>query len=398
MNNIISNWAYCPKTKKTFLKVEDYDQSKIAFGWAEGGYRDPSIDVLKGIAIVLVVYGHTWPFCRNFIYLFHMAVFMMASGILYSGKIDSIREYLKYIIKKIKGLYIPFVICNATFVLCGGVFIKLGIYTTDPSIATLTKSWPVVQTLYPIQGFITMLKELIKVFMFVKPTQLGTATWFLSSLFAVQVVHAGVQLLIKSVEGRLKNVINVAIMLIMLLGAQLISINRPHWVFIVKCFPCTYAAFLFGFLIRKIKWRYIYTWWMGSISFCVLVILSFSFSIEVSAGRISNIAVFVVSSVSGWILLKAISEMLIYSGVNTEILQYIGKHTMSILCLHVLSFKIVSLIYIKSKAAPKVLLAGFHVIFDANEIWKGLYLVAGIGIPLLLYWIYGKAINAIRKI
>lgn len=79
--------------------------------------RDKSIDILKGIAMILVVYGHTWPFCRNFIYLFHMAVFMMASGYCYRTRIDVLSTWEKYIIRKLKGLYIPFVVCNG-MVLC----------------------------------------------------------------------------------------------------------------------------------------------------------------------------------------------------------------------------------------------------------------------------------------
>jgi len=80
--------------------------------------RDTSIDILKGIAILLVVYGHTWPFCRNFIYLFHMAVFMMASGYCFKAKIKSFSTWKNYVIKKIKGLYVPFVIWVASRILC----------------------------------------------------------------------------------------------------------------------------------------------------------------------------------------------------------------------------------------------------------------------------------------
>ena len=68
------------------------------------GIRDSSIDILKGLAIILVVYGHTWPFCRNFIYLFHMAVFMMASGYCFSCRIETVNEYRSYILKKLKAL------------------------------------------------------------------------------------------------------------------------------------------------------------------------------------------------------------------------------------------------------------------------------------------------------
>ena len=42
--------------------------------------RNSKIDILKGIAILLVVMGHTCFGGTEYIYLFHMAVFFMASG------------------------------------------------------------------------------------------------------------------------------------------------------------------------------------------------------------------------------------------------------------------------------------------------------------------------------
>ena len=45
--------------------------------------RNPEIDAARGIAIVLMVGGHSWlPFWCNtsFIGLFHMSLFMMISG------------------------------------------------------------------------------------------------------------------------------------------------------------------------------------------------------------------------------------------------------------------------------------------------------------------------------
>ena len=48
--------------------------------------RIPEIDILKGIAIILVVIGHTRVPGNSFIYLLHMAVFFIASGYFYSEK------------------------------------------------------------------------------------------------------------------------------------------------------------------------------------------------------------------------------------------------------------------------------------------------------------------------
>ena len=43
--------------------------------------RNLTIDIMKGICIVLVVLGHTYnTYTTNFIYLFHVGVFFILSG------------------------------------------------------------------------------------------------------------------------------------------------------------------------------------------------------------------------------------------------------------------------------------------------------------------------------
>ena len=46
--------------------------------------RDPVIDSMRGIGIVLMVLGHSGYPGTDFIYLFHMALFFMLSGWLFS--------------------------------------------------------------------------------------------------------------------------------------------------------------------------------------------------------------------------------------------------------------------------------------------------------------------------
>ena len=355
-----------------------------------GGYRDPSVDVLKGLAIIFVVYGHTWPFCREFIYLFHMAVFMMASGYCYTANIQKFSDWKTYLAKKLRGLYIPFVICNGCFTLLSGFFLHIGLYTNDPEFLVHTTGWQLAQTLYQYTGVVGVGKQLIKVLLFIGTTQLGTATWFLTSLFFVLAVHSCIELLLYKMKENYKQIAFGVILFIVLILAQVISDIRPSLIFVIKCFPCTYAAFLMGWFVRKIKWENLYSYWMGLISLVALICLSKFFCIEVSAGKIQNIIVFIISSLCGWIFLKSLSELLIRTGKLRNVFQYIGRHTMPILCLHVLAFKIVSWLYIQVLNLPKVLLASFHVIMNTGEMWKMAYLIVGIVVPLSLYFLYDK--------
>ena len=68
--------------------------------------RIPEIDILKGIAIILVVIGHTRVPGNSFIYLFHMAVFFIASGYFYSEKSSETLQWTSCM-----GVYTVFLCC-----------------------------------------------------------------------------------------------------------------------------------------------------------------------------------------------------------------------------------------------------------------------------------------------
>ncbi len=48
--------------------------------------RDVTIDILKGIGILAVIVGHLTSFGRQFIFSFHMPLFFIVSGYLFSSK------------------------------------------------------------------------------------------------------------------------------------------------------------------------------------------------------------------------------------------------------------------------------------------------------------------------
>lgn len=61
--------------------------------------RDNSIDIAKGIAILLVIIGHLdIPFLTGFIFSFHMPIFFIISGMLFKDKDHLIKnKFLKYV-------------------------------------------------------------------------------------------------------------------------------------------------------------------------------------------------------------------------------------------------------------------------------------------------------------
>lgn len=142
--------------------------------------RDENIDILKALGIILMVYGHIETPQMHFIYLFHMAIFFIASGYLYKGTYSdnfvSVRHFIK---RKIKSLYCSYVIWMGIFTLLHNIFIDVNIYTNNEAFLEKV-SGPYAK----LTGFMSqeqMIKALIKNFLMMGKEQMGNALWFLNA-------------------------------------------------------------------------------------------------------------------------------------------------------------------------------------------------------------------------
>lgn len=146
--------------------------------------RNVLFDVMRGIAIILVVVGHAgissleW----NFIYSFHMPLFFFISG--YFLKTD--KDFKSFCLKKLKGLYIPFLKYYALFILVSPLL----------HIFSLTKNnyshvGEILQALFLAARFRVGAIDLLGQF------------WFLPVLFFVGVIaYACVRITEKYLDGK----------------------------------------------------------------------------------------------------------------------------------------------------------------------------------------------------
>ncbi len=124
------------------------------------------LDLAKGIGIIAVVWGHTYCPGWNRVYVFHMAFFMILSGYTYNAK-DS---FPRFLLKKVKSIYIPFVFWNILFTLMQ------------------------VSRNHAGEGFLPILGECWKKIRLIllaldKNGQYLGATWFLASLFLICIAY-----------------------------------------------------------------------------------------------------------------------------------------------------------------------------------------------------------------
>lgn len=71
--------------------------------------RNMTIDILKDIGILFMVIGHSGAPLDRFIYLFHMALFFMVSGYLWSdNKAQNFPAAKAFLVSRLKGLLLPY--------------------------------------------------------------------------------------------------------------------------------------------------------------------------------------------------------------------------------------------------------------------------------------------------
>ena len=150
--------------------------------------RDPVLDSMRGIGIVLMVLGHSGFPGTGFIYLFHMALFFMLSGWLFSLR-GGLVHFAK---RKVVTLWLPFVLANTAFTVLNNLFLRLNILTGDERILALPGN--IVTTPTTLKDVIGRTAHWC---VFDGGTQLGGALWFIQALFQISILYAVVEFLLQ---------------------------------------------------------------------------------------------------------------------------------------------------------------------------------------------------------
>ncbi len=355
--------------------------------------RDPSVDVVRGIAILAVIYAHTAPFCREFLHFFALTVFLVTSGYCCKNRVRSHADWRHYMAGKLRTLYLPCAAYNGVYALLWGVFLRIGFYTDDPAFLTMTADWPVQQKLYPLHGIGEILRKFFRVILMTDTTQMGTATWFLIMLFMISAFHGAVSCLTAGLELRRKRAVLGGLFVLMALLAQFAKLPFDAWVY-PRCFFYSYLTYLVGIGVRDLDLRFLEKPVCGWVSFVLLAVLSRWYLIDLANVKIDGVLPYLAGVLGGWCMLKTpANRIATRRGRQCRIFRYLGRHTIPIIGLHVLCFKPVTWLYIRSRDLPQIYLASFHTDFDASETWKLLYLAAGAVLPLLLAAVWRRLLK-----
>jgi len=334
--------------------------------------RDPVVSMTKGIGIILMVVGHSGcpVFLHDFIYMFHMPLFFIMAG--WCFKETYLKSISKYVFKKLKGLYVPYVVISLLFLLLHNIFVRLHLEAG---------------TIYDFKDIVGISKSIIVSLH--KHEQLLGAMWFVPQLLYSSIIAV---LSLKFVKNRIVVLLSLLTMTIL---SQKFSLGIPYTgVGYVTFFAA--AFYVMGSRLAKEAN-------VCSINTCVICAMGI---VVYVASVINPSSIFVKSplwvlpyfcvAVIGTIVVINISNIVEKSQKKILLqlkggLCYLGDNSIYILVLHFLAFKTLTFVYIKLFGLSIERLTDFPVL-EGLEIpgsWI-LYSIVGVGLPTLMCWLYHR--------
>lgn len=354
--------------------------------------RNMNIDSLKGIGIVLMVMVHAGGPFSHFINLFHMPLFFICSGYLWNyEKINSQNGLARYIVGKIHTLWKPFVLLNGGLVLLHNFLLEIGLYTSDPQIFEIASiDTNKVQLSLSLKEILT---AFIKTVFFAHTSQLGAPTWFLRTLFIVVIVYALISIVDRHINNH--NIVQFIAIILFAVIATILSVRKIVLPVGVNTFFSSYLLYGIGVYLRKGYFQKLFLQEERGINHIlvaivcalILIIANQFGTVAMASGMITNAVFFMIVSVAGYVLVYTISIVIPIRLKRAFV--YIGQHSIMILLLHLLAFKLISWLYVVIANKPMIYLAVFPSIRNVDCLWV-LYTISGIAIPLLFQWIFRK--------
>jgi len=334
------------------------------------------IAIAKAIGIMAVVVWHSRPpqWLGIFTMFFAVPLFFFTSGYFYKPS-KTIKELRTFYIKRIKGLYIPFVKWSLVFLVLHNVCFHLNLYNGQYGFRGATSE------LYTWTDFAKKAFNII--FRLTDNEQLLGAFWFIRALFIAALMVATIQFIFS--KWKLTN--RYVMFLVLLIGSYVTihyDINLP-WIGSLGLILFSAMFYVFGFCYRKIENEKYYT----KLSLFVATFITFFGLIyfdkvtEVLGIMDKYVFPYTIVAISGVIMVLNLSKLIEKTKYIKNFFYYAGNNTMIILALHFTCLKIVSLVKIGAYGLPIERLAEFPVIEENNSLWWIAYTLVGVAVPLL---------------
>lgn len=288
------------------------------------------------------------------------------------------------------------------------VFIDLNIYTNnelflEDSIFGRAKG-SLIQKLSPDK----MVQQAVNILKFTNETQLGGATWFLRVLFGTSILWCVLNYFMKKIgkqKDSVRMAINIAVSVCLLVLAWWWKKDNRHFVLQFQSVASAYIMFCTGYYMKGILKRIVNAkhWLIIAgivVSFGILYLcdrLCSMWGWNSNVNNVSNPVMYLISSYAGFFTVYGIAVLLQKLKYASSLLCVIGRHTLSVVLFHFLSFKVVNVIQCVIYNQPMYRVASFTTFYSKKGWWLA-YTIVGIGIPVLLGIVYKKAKSSLGNI
>lgn len=339
------------------------------------------IAIAKALGIMLMVVGHSGcpDYLYRFIYMFHMPLFFFCSG-FFMNPAEKFVDVRKFVFRRFKGLYWPYVKWSLLFLLFHNLFLSWKLY--DPDYINY----------YSRSDFIDRFLHIV--FTMTGHDQLADPFWFFKQLLLSSILVFVVEYALRSFRSKLKYLIVFIVLLSLTIISKFFGWGLPViWnlsiIFLSACF------FFLGYIYKRFELKSIPPY-LGFLALMILILGVYLYDdyLDMLWYTWKNVALYIVMALVGVFMALSFSQILERTPFN-HILYYIGNHTMIIFILHLLLFKIVSLLKIFIYHMSYNQLADFKVIQEYNDFFWVIYSIVGVSLPLVLERIVYKFKNCL---
>ena len=350
------------------------------------------LDVARAIAIILVVCGHCDNFTsfsiQKFAGLFFMPLFIFISGYLFKDRvIASFSDLKSFLKRRVLPIYKYYLTYELVFFIFTNLFFKIGFYSSSVKYGD--------KIIYPISSIPDFIVGVLKIVVMMGREPFCAAFWFFIALIFVTIGYS----IIRFIASKLDNIVNkdititVGVLVCFALGCIMrYSINIPR-------FSPSLTLILFYHLGNltyvnrdRLSFNNVY---FAVISLVGLLILYNFGSVSMNHNEFTDPIFLIVTSVLGIYLVFFISKII--EGKFTRIcdaLVYIGQNTLPIIAFHIFCFKIPMLLQFYFGVISYNQLAILNGVSNDN-LWYLLYVICGVGLPLLINYAINKTKNLI---
>ena len=352
--------------------------------------RDQKFSIVKAFAIIFVVMSHAGApaWLNNGLYIFHVPAFFICAGYFFHTKYLS--DERTYAVRRIKGLYVPFVKWSLLFLVLHNLLFPLGLLSETYGNASggvlhpytwhqfCQNAWSIVCNMSGYDTFI------------------GGAFWFFRALFLASLAFLVLFKIVRKLHPESTDreagwaILGTAFLLLLWKTTEGLSATGVAQGGYRELMGVLFMAA--GFLLARYEAVGRVTWRVALPALCVLVLAAAYFPSAMNyKADVWEFLSLPVPAVCGFLVLYYAAAFICEKAPKRLAggLAYIGNHTLYIFVFHLLAFKAAGAVKVAWYGLPWQAMGGHpYVLQPANNfIFFLLYVLAGVAIPLL--WLEG---------